>query len=293
MNLQIPAITHLLDLWLNEDLGRGDLTASCFEDQICSAYWVAKQSGVFCSGPIVQKIFHRLDQSVEVNLLVKEGEKFSNGQKVLNLKGPQSALLSGERTSLNLAMHLSGIATQTYRLVKEIEGTGVHLTDTRKTTPGLRLLEKYAVRCGGGINHRMGLDDAAMLKENHLACSEGIENSIKRLRESIPWTTKIIVEAETSQQAEEAVAYGADGVLLDEMTPNQLHLLIPRLRELAKQKSGFRKSDHVILEASGINIKEIKNFANTGVDIISTSAATTKSNWIDFSMRLNENKQED
>ncbi|WP_269622262.1 carboxylating nicotinate-nucleotide diphosphorylase [Prochlorococcus marinus] len=284
MNILPPTINHLLDIWLNEDVGRGDLTQTAISNDIVNAHWISKQEGVFCGGDIVKTLYKRLDQNVKVDLKKKDGENFKIGEKILELQGPVSVLLAGERTSLNLAMHLSGIATKTQSLVFELKGTGVRLADTRKTTPGLRQLEKYAVRCGGGLNHRLGLDDAAMLKENHIAWGKGINHSIKCLRESIPWTTKIIVEAETKSQAKEAVMSGADGVLLDEMTPVEIVHLVPHLRKLAAQIS-----KEIVIEASGIDPLEIKNYASTGVDIISSSAPITKSTWIDFSMRFNSN----
>ncbi len=287
MQLNTPFINRLVDAWLEEDLGAGDLTAITTGDKIVYAHWIAKQNGVFCGGPLIAKIFNRLNKLVRIDLLIAEGAYFETDEKILTVSGPASALLAGERTALNLAMHLSGIATETKKLVKDLEGTGVSLTDTRKTTPGLRLLEKYAVRCGGGINHRMGLDDAAMLKENHIAWSKGIAESIQLLRTSIPWTTKIIVEAETARQAEEAVLSGADGILLDEMAPEQLLKLVPRLRKLAIDNQHSRKSSQILLEVSGINPKEIKKYASLGIDIISSSAPITKSTWIDFSMRFN------
>ena len=288
MDLHTPSINRLLDLWLDEDLGRGDLTRVALNDRIVSAHWIAKQKGVFCGGNIVKRIFHRLDQNIEVDLLIEDGSKLELNTKVLNLKGPSSALLAGERTSLNLAMRLSGIATATALLVKDLEGTGVHLADTRKTTPGLRIFEKYAVKCGGGINHRMGLDDASMLKENHIAWADGMEEAIKTIRKESPWTTKIIVEAETPKQAEQAVIAGADGILLDEMSPKVINSLVPRLRNLAKIHSIKQRSNQIILEVSGINPNEIKYYSKTGIDLISTSAPITKSSWIDLSMRFNE-----
>ncbi len=284
MNIITPTIKHLLDTWLDEDLGRGDLTqAGINSNEVVNAHWECKQEGIFCGGGLVKCLFSQLDPSVTILLHKADGESFMHGERVIELNGPVSSLLAGERTALNLAMHLSGIATTTNKLVSELKGTGVLLADTRKTTPGLRQLEKYAVRCGGGINHRLGLDDAAMLKENHIAWSNGIEKSIKSLRKNIPWTSKIIVEAETEQQAKEAVLAGADGVLLDEMSVTNIQKLVPQLRALAKQASR-----QVVIEASGINPKEIKNYASTGIDIISSSAPITKSTWIDFSMRFSE-----
>ena len=226
----------------------------------------------------MQRLFQRLDPGVSVRLLRQDGDALEAGDCLLELEGPVTALVAGERTALNLAMRLSGIATATAELVAQLQGTGVRLADTRKTTPGLRLLEKYAVRCGGGINHRMGLDDAAMLKENHIAWAGGITTAIAAVREQAPWPTAVIVEAETEAQATEAVQAGADGVLLDEFTPVQLTALVPRLRELS--------SKGAVLEASGIQPEQLQAYATTGIDLISTSAPVTRSRWLDLSMRF-------
>lgn len=160
-----PELELQLRAWLAEDIGRGDLTAAALAGRLGRAHWLAKAPGVFCGGVLVEPLFRLLDPAVHVQLLVVDGEPVLAGQRLLELEGGAAALVAGERTALNLAMRLSGIATATAALVAELEGTGVRLADTRKTTPGLRRLEKYAVRCGGGINHRQGLDDAAMLKE--------------------------------------------------------------------------------------------------------------------------------
>ena len=278
MDWQAPAISLALDRWLDEDIGRGDLTAIALQGQYGAAHWVAKQSGRFCGGPLIQKLFLRLDPACKVQLLVADGEPVQPGQRLLELEGPATALVAGERTALNLAMRLSGIATATGELVAQLDGTGVRLADTRKTTPGLRLFEKYAVRCGGGINHRMGLDDAAMLKENHLAWAGGITAAIDVVRRQAPWPCRVIVEAETGDQAFEAVQAGADGVLLDEFSPEQLQALVPRLRQLAP--------GGVVLEASGVQPEQLSAYATTGIDLISTSAPMTRSRWLDLSMRF-------
>ena len=278
MDWQAPAISRALDRWLDEDIGRGDLTAIALQGQYGAAHWVAKQSGRFCGGPLIQKLFLRLDPACKVQLLVADGEPVQAGQRLLELEGPATALVAGERTALNLAMRLSGIATATGELVDQLNGTGVRLADTRKTTPGLRLFEKYAVRCGGGINHRMGLDDAAMLKENHLAWAGGITAAIDVVRRQAPWPCRVIVEAETGGQACEAVQAGADGVLLDEFSPEQLQALVPRLRQLAP--------GGVVLEASGVQPEQLSAYAATGIDLISTSAPMTRSRWLDLSMRF-------
>jgi nicotinate-nucleotide pyrophosphorylase (carboxylating) len=230
---------------------------------------------------LVEPLFQLLDPAVTVQLLVADGETVVAGQTLLHLEGPAAALVAGERTALNLAMRLSGIATATAALVAELEGTGVILADTRKTTPGLRLLEKYAVRCGGGRNHRMGLDDAAMLKENHLAWSGGVGPAVAAVRLQAPWPARVIVEAETAAEALAAVAAGADGVLLDEFTPAALADLVPQLRAEAG-----RLGYGVVLEASGVQPEQLKAYAATGIDLISTSAPITRSPWLDLSMRF-------
>ena len=286
MNIRTNLLNRYLESWLEEDLGRGDLTESCLKNEFVSAYWIAKEDGVFCGINLVEKIFKKLDNSISVQKLISDGENFKEGQILLRVKGPANSIAAAERTSLNLAMHLSGIATKTASLVKELIGTNIYLCDTRKTTPGLRIFEKYAFRCGGGKNHRFGLDDAAMIKENHIAWSNGIQNAIKSIRESGPWTARIIVEAESAEQATEAAEGGADGILLDEMSPEEIKSLIPILRESAERKNSTRKSNAIVIEASGVDPSQLKSYKGTGVDCISTSASVTKSKWIDLSMRF-------
>ena len=278
-----PALQQQLRDWLQEDLGRGDLSAPALPPGRCRAHWISKASGVFCGGSLLDVVFRVLDPAASVQLLVADGDPVSPGQRLLNLEAEAAALVAGERTALNLAMRLSGIASATARLVADLEGSGVQLADTRKTTPGLRVLEKYAVRCGGGVNHRLGLDDAAMLKENHLAWSGGVEAAIAAVRAAAPWPTQVIVEAETEAQAMAAVAAGANGVLLDEFRPQALSELVPRLRQLALQRP---QAGAVVLEASGIQPSELQAYAATGIDLISTSAPVTRSIWLDLSMRF-------
>jgi len=226
-------------------------------------------------------LFRLLDRQVQVRLLVAEGERVQPGQRLLELDGAATALVAGERTALNLAMGLSGVATATASLVAQLAGTGVGLADTRKTTPGLRLLQKYAVRCGGGLNHRLGLDDAAMLKENHLAWAGGVEAAVAAVRSGAPWPARLIVEAETAAEAGAAIEAGADGVLLDEFSPAALAELVPRLRAQAAARGSA-----VVLEASGVQPEQLAAYAATGIDLISTSAPVTRSSWLDLSMRF-------
>ncbi|MDP7995542.1 MAG: carboxylating nicotinate-nucleotide diphosphorylase [Synechococcus sp. SP2 MAG] len=282
-----PGLRRKLGEWLQEDLGRGDLSAPALRGQVGEAHWLAKANGVFCGGvllkPLLSELVGPAGHQVELQLLVCDGAPIAAGDRLLELSGPAEMLVAMERTALNLAMRLSGIATETAALVAELEGSGVQLADTRKTTPGLRDLEKYAVRCGGGINHRMGLDDAAMLKENHLAWAGGVSAAIKAVRAEAPWPSRVIVEAETAEEARAAVAEGADGVLLDEFTPEELIGLVPQLRSEAKARLS---GSPVVLEASGIQPSELRAYAATGVDLISTSAPMTRSFWLDLSMRF-------
>ena len=273
-----PALRRQLADWLAEDIGRGDLSAPALAGRSGRAHWLAKGEGVFCGGVLVEPLFQLLDAAVVVRLLVADGAAVQAGQRLLELEGPAAALVAGERTALNLAMRLSGIATATAQLARQLEGTGVRLADTRKTTPGLRLLEKYAVRCGGGCNHRLGLDDAAMLKENHLAWSGGVVAALAAVRAAAPWPARVIVEAESAAEALAAVQAGADGVLLDEFSPAELGQLVPQLRD--------RAPGPVVLEASGVQPDQLAAYAATGIDLISTSAPMTRSRWLDLSMRF-------
>ena len=281
-----PRLRQQLAEWLQEDLGRGDLTSSALQGVEGEAQWVAKAPGVFCGGVLIEPLLLELANGPchwSIDGRVAEGASVESGDVLLRLRGPAVMLVALERTALNLAMRLSGIATATAALVAQLEGTGVALADTRKTTPGLRVLEKYAVRCGGGINHRMGLDDAAMLKENHLAWCGGVTAAIAAVRANSPWPARVIVEAETAEEAQAAVVAGADALLLDEFSPEELTTLVPLLRAQAEVRPA-RTS--VVLEASGVNPAALKLYAATGVDLISTSAPMTRSSWLDLSMRF-------
>ncbi|MFN9693985.1 MAG: carboxylating nicotinate-nucleotide diphosphorylase [Synechococcaceae cyanobacterium] len=286
-----PDLEAQLRAWLAEDLGRGDLTSPALVGQRGRAHWVARQAGRFCGGVLVEPLFRILDPNVVVRLLVEDGAAIAAGQTLLTLEGEARALVAGERTALNLAMRLSGIATATASLVAELADSDTRLVDTRKTTPGLRRFEKYAVRCGGGLNHRLGLDDAAMLKENHLAWGGGVARAVAAVRASAPWPARLIVEAETAEEAEAAVLAGADAVLLDEFSPEQLASLVPRLRQLARQGAATVGSPQaagrgLVLEASGVRPEQLRAYAASGVDLISTSAPITRAPWLDVSMRF-------
>ena len=284
MDLYSPKISRIINDWIEEDIGKGDLTSSAITRKTGKALWIAKEKGIFCGVEIIKKIFQKIDEKIEFNFLINDGEKFSKDQKLLELYGSSRSLLAGERLSLNISMHLSGISTYTKNIVELLKGTNIHLADTRKTTPGLRIFEKYAFKCGGGINHRMGLYDAAMIKENHIAWTDNLNNAVKKIRLNTPFTTHIIIEAEDMKQAKDAVLAGADSILLDEFNPEFLKKSIKELRELSTNCSRQNKNN-LLIEVSGINPNNISKYLIDGVDLISTSSSITKSNWIDFSMR--------
>lgn len=285
MHWNTPYISKKIDEWIDEDIGKGDLTKYAITKNKVKAKWIAKENGIFCGVEILKLLFEKIDKEIEYNFLITDGEKFSKNQIILELNGKAISLLSMERTALNIAMHLSGVASFTYKIVEKLKNTNIKLADTRKTTPGLRIFEKYAFKCGGGINHRMGLYDAAMIKENHIAWSDNLINTVKKLRENIPFTAHIIIEAETIEQAKEAIFAGADSILLDEINPDLLRKSIKELRMTSKELYKKNNSKELIIEVSGINYLEIDKYLIEGIDFISTSSSVTKSQWIDFSMR--------
>ena len=285
MDWNTQRVSKLIDYWIEEDLGNGDLTDAAITQEIGRAHWIAKEEGIFCGSEIIRRIFNKIDKKIEINLLVKDGEKFNKEDKILEINGPSRSLLASERICLNIAMHLSGISTYTYKLVSKLKNTNIKLADTRKTTPGLRIFEKYAFKCGGGTNHRMGLYDAAMIKENHIAWSRNLYDAVKNIRLNSPFTTHIIIEAENMIQAKEAVMAGADSLLLDEFEPESLKSSINELRQLSRNHFHEEDRKKLIIEVSGINPNEIDSYLIDGIDFISTSSPVTKSNWIDLSMR--------
>ena len=285
MDWNTPRVSKLIDYWIEEDIGNGDLTNSAITKEIGRAHWIAKEEGIFCGSEIINKIFKKIDKKIEVNFLLQDGEKFNKEEKILEINGPSRSLLASERICLNIAMHLSGISTYTYKLVSKLKNTNIKLADTRKNTPGLRIFEKYAFKCGGGTNHRMGLYDAAMIKENHIAWSNNLYEAVKKIRLNTPFTTHIIIEAENLIQAKDALKAGADSLLLDEFEPKSLKSSIEELRKLSNDFFPERGRKNLIIEVSGIKPNEIESYLIEGIDFISTSSSITKSNWIDLSMR--------
>ncbi len=271
----------MLTLWLQEDIGRGDLTtqALCLSDKRQgTAKLIFKQAGCLAGLPLVQRVFSLLSNQVKLTSHAAEGEWCPAGTVVASIEGPMAPLLTGERVALNLIMRLSGIATLTKQYGDAIATLPTQLVDTRKTTPGLRLLEKYATRVGGAKNHRLGLDDAVMLKENHIQAAGGIGAAITQVRHQIPFPLAIEVETETLEQVQEAVEHDIDIIMLDNMPPDQMAQAIQMIRSHNTQ---------IKIEASGnITLDTIRDVAKTGVDYISTSAPITQSPWLDISLRI-------
>ena len=271
----------LIQSWLVEDIGRGDRTTqgiASITSQSGQAEFVSKQAGVVAGLPIAERVFRLLDERVQFEAKVFEGDTCQVGQTLARVEGPLNVLMTGERVALNLTMHLSGIATLTSRYVKKIADLPTKLVDTRKTTPGLRVLEKYATQVGGAVNHRMGLDDGVMVKDNHIKVAGGIGKAINQIRSHIPYPMRIEVETETLEQVSEALKWESDIIMLDNMP----------LDRMAKAVQVIRASrNQVKIEASGnITLDTIRSIAETGVDYISSSAPITQSIWLDLSMRV-------
>ncbi|MEY4519103.1 MAG: hypothetical protein RLZZ499_1702 [Cyanobacteriota bacterium] len=274
-------VDRLLENWLLEDIGRGDFTTQGLFDgkiEINQGIWVVKEDGVIAGLPIAARVFELLDKQAQFTCDVSEGDYCKSGTKIASIKGSREALLTGERVALNLAMRLSGIATATRNYVTEISDLPTKLVDTRKTTPGLRVLEKYATRVGGAVNHRMGLDDAVIIKDNHIKAAGGIKKAIALLRNNIPYPLNIEVETSNLEEVQQALAHGADIIMLDNMP---LEIMTEAVKVIRQTNSQVR------IEGSGnITLKTIRAVAETGVDYISSSAPITRSPWLDLSMRF-------
>ena len=273
----------LLQAWLQEDIGRGDRTTAGLGEiaqQSQQATWIAKSPGIIAGLPIAQRVFALLDAQMHLTPLVAEGQFCEPGTAIAALQGSLGALLTGERVALNLAMRLSGIATLTRQYVDKIVDLPAQLVDTRKTTPGLRLLEKYATSVGGARNHRLGLDDGVMIKDNHIAAAGSIEAAVRQIRQHIPYPLTIEVETETLAMVEAALAANVDIIMLDNMAIADMETAVARIRQT---------HPHIKIEASGnITLDTLRAVAQTGVDYISTSAPVTRSPWLDLSMRIQE-----
>ena len=270
-------ISQLIDMALAEDIGPGDITTDHLIDPDLEGTGtiVAKEPVVIAGLQIAREVFQKLDSSAQVMSEYEDGDSADVGTVLLSVQASLRGLLTGERTALNFLQHLSGIATYVRSYVDALEGSSVRLVDTRKTTPGWRVLEKYAVRVGGARNHRMGLYDGVLIKDNHIAACGGIQHAVARLRKETSHLVKIEVETSDLGQVSEALSAGADIIMLDNMD-------IPMIREAVKIIGG-----NALVEVSGnVTQKEIRALADTGVDIISSGALTHSAPNVDISMRI-------
>ncbi len=272
-------IDNIINTALMEDINYIDAAADNLiaPDHTSKAYYVAKASGVLCGIDIAKRVFELAGENVKFNILLNDGAKVKEGNIIAEMEGSTLTLLKGERTALNILQHMSGIATATNNCAEIVKGTNAHVTDTRKTLPGLRALQKYAVTVGGGKNHRFNLSDAAMLKDNHIDAYGGITAAVNALREKIGHTVKIEVEVRTLDELKEALSVNCEIIMLDNMSCDEM-------REAVKITDG-----KALLEASGnITAENIRAVAETGVNIISLGALTHSVKAFDISMKINK-----
>lgn len=278
------ALSRLIQIALDEDVGTGDVTSDLTLDPQSESKGIilAREAGIMAGLPAVDQVYFQVDPNVGVTPSVEEGEAFTAGEVVATISGPTRSILIGERLALNLLQRLCGVATETSRFVKAVTGTGVTILDTRKTTPGMRDLEKYAVRQGGGANHRMGLYDGILIKENHVQAVGGVAEALERVRRGLAERDSrflIVAEVGDEAQAREAVDAGADRLLLDNMDPATMAKIVKWIRNADRPD--------VELEASGgMNLDNVRTVAETGVDYISVGALTHSVRSIDLSLLL-------
>ena len=268
-------VLEKLKEFLNEDIGYQDLTTEgIYRGERAKAVVKAKEEGVLAGVLFVKELFDLLGD-VEIKPIKKEGETFSRGEIILEIEGDAKSILMGERVALNLLQRLSGIATTTRRFVEKLEPKGIKILDTRKTTPGFRFFEKYAVRVGGGTNHRFALYDMVLIKDNHKKVAGGLSEAVKRVREKISPVYKIEVEVENLGELEEALGLGVDIVMLDNFSPEQV-------KEAVKLIKG-----RCLVEVSGnITLENLEDYAIEGVNFISSGSIIHSSRWIDLSLKI-------
>ena len=283
---EIAYLDDFLKSVLDEDVGEGDITTDCCvpESAVSNGVFIAKEPGVICGLGILKRIFTILDESLFFKPLIRDGDMVAKGDVVAKISGSSRTILTGERTALNLLQHMSGIATKTAEAVREVSGTKTRILDTRKTTPGFRALDKYAVKCGGGNNHRFNLADGVIIKDNHIKAAGGITNAVKKVYGITQTETvsqpvhrhyPIEVETETLAQVDEALNAGADIIMLDNMTPEIM-------AEAVRLING-----RALTEASGnMGERNLKEIADTGVDFISIGALTHSVKALDISLRF-------
>jgi len=273
----LPRTDHLIDLAIEEDAGLGDVTSrAIFSAQHRSrAFMEAGHDLVICGLDVAARVFSRVDAGLKVTVLAHDGQRVKRGARVLGISGPTASLLTAERTALNFVQRLSGVATLSRRFADAIADTGVRIVDTRKTTPGYRALEKYAVRCGGCFNHRSSLGEHVLIKDNHIAAAGSLTKAVTRARAAAPHLAKIEVEAKTLAEVREAVRAGAEVILLDNMAPPMIRAAIALIGGGA-----------VVEVSGGVRFDTLRDFALPGVDVISVGALTHSAPAADLSLTV-------
>ena len=282
--LNADHIKRLVALSLDEDIGSGDVTASLVDEGTeATAYVIAKEAAVICGRPWFDEVFRQINPEVKIDWKVIEGESVRADTIVCTLSGDARALLSGERAALNFLQTLSGTATVVRRFVDRVRGTQTKIVDTRKTLPGLRQGQKYAVVCGGGVNHRHGLYDGILIKENHIASADGISSAIERAR-ALKSGVPLMCEAENLAEVQTALEHNVDLLLLDDFPTH----LLAKAVHMGKEFKRFNRAQTVLEASGGIDINNVRDVADTGVDRISIGSLTKHVQAIDLSMRFGE-----
>lgn len=271
----IARVDRILDLALEEDLGLGDVTtlATVSEDARGVAVMRAKQPCVVAGLPVAARVFERVEPRARFEALVSDGDEVEEGVPIARVEGALRGILTAERTALNFVQRLCGVATITRRFVRELDGTGARIVDTRKTTPGHRMLEKYAVVVGGGANHRWSLDSGVLIKDNHLAAAGGVAEALRRARAAVPHLLRVEVECKTLAQVQEAVDLGAEAVLLDNMRGKTL-----------EQAVAIARGRTLVEVSGGVTLETVRSLALPGVDLISAGAVTHSAGSVDISL---------
>lgn len=270
-------LDNIINMALEEDIGNGDITtlATVNENKQTEGIFIAKEDGVICGLPILKRVFEMIDTEIKLVMNICEGDFVKKGDHIAKVSGCAQSILTGERVALNFLQRLSGIATQTHEAVSQIKGTKAVICDTRKTTPGLRIVEKYAVCIGGGSNHRFNLADGILIKDNHISAAGGIGPAISKSRGLASHMLKIEVEVENFEQIDEALLYGADIIMLDNMSIEDMTRAVAIINGKA------------IVEASGnMGDRDLLKVAQTGVDIISIGALTHSIRSMDISLKF-------
>jgi nicotinate-nucleotide pyrophosphorylase (carboxylating) len=282
MDLDPNMLFNMASAFLAEDIGRGDVTTQATVRPTARGRgkFLAKQSLIIAGIEVTEAIFTNLEPGMELEAFVYDGDRVEPGHEFARIEGLAQVLLMGERVALNLIQRMSGIATETRRYVEAIQGTQAQIVDTRKTAPGLRMLDKYAVLVGGGRNHRFGLDDGCLIKDNHIALAGGIREAVHRAQESVGHLLRIEVEVGSIDDLAEALDSGVEAILLDNMTPD---VVAEAVRYVRSQPGG----DGVLLEVSGrINLANVRSYAETGADLISVGALTHSAPAADISFKI-------